>query len=96
MNELLHNFLSVTEPGFFAFIAAMLTVSLLAARIAKKKGYSGTMLLWVWVPVANIYGLIMFTGLPNLQTRAKADALAERLTLPSQATGLSLYPKNGE
>ena len=82
--EILHNFLSVTEPGFFPFVIAMLAVSLAAARIAKKKGYSGARLLWAWVPLLNIYGLVMFSGLPDLHARAKADALAVRLTPPSR------------
>ena len=83
--EILHNFLSVTEPGFFSFVAAMLAVSLFAARTAKKKGYSGAKLLWAWIPILNIYGLVMFAGLPDLHTRAKADELAARLTPPSRA-----------
>ncbi|SBV94989.1 hypothetical protein KL86DPRO_10793 [uncultured delta proteobacterium] len=96
MYELLHNSLSVTEPGFFAFVAAMLAISLFAARIAKKKGYSGRVLLWAWIPLINIYGLVMFTNLPDLHVRAKADALAARLAPPSRTETISSYQEGVE
>ncbi|MCC8193565.1 MAG: hypothetical protein LIP28_02835 [Deltaproteobacteria bacterium] len=89
MFEAVHNLLSITEPGFFSFVAAMLTVSLLAARKAVRKGYSGSKLLWAWIPIANIYGLVMFSGLPDLTNRAKADALATRLAPPPKTENLA-------
>lgn len=96
MHELLHNSLPIAEPGFFAFIAAMITVSLFTVRIAKKKGYSGRVLLWALVPIVNVYGLVMFAGLPDLHVRAKADALAARLAPPSRTENLSNYQEGVE
>lgn len=64
----------------------LIFIGLFATYLARKKGYSGLILVWAWVPVLNIYGLLLFVGLPDLFMRAKVDALAVRLLPPNRKT----------
>lgn len=70
----------------FAFlVAAVVPIGCFASRIAREKGYSGGILIWAWLPIVNVFGLMMFVGMPNLAARAKIDALATKLTPPTAA-----------
>lgn len=81
--------------GFIPLFMGLVVVGLYASYLARKKGYSGTILIWAWVPVLNIYGLMMFMGLPDLVVRARIDALAAKLAPPSSARNRPDEPEAG-
>ena len=74
--------IALLAPVMLPLLLCLVIIGIFATYIAKKKGYSGSILIWAWVPVLNIYGLIMILGLPNLFLRARVDAVAAKLIPP--------------
>ncbi len=84
-NSLIGGHEAITMPvmSMLPLVAALFAISFLATYLARKKGYSGSILIWAWIPVLNVYGLVLFAGLPSLFVRARMDALAVRLAPPA-------------
>ena len=81
MSEALSS-MTLTHFGAFSLIAGMLTISLFAVRLAKRKGYSGPILVWAWIPGANVCAFMLCARLPDRRARERMDALAARLARP--------------
>ena len=70
------------RTGLLLLAVVLIAVSLLATYLARKKGYSGSILIWAWLPLVNIYGLLMIAGLPDLALRAKIESLTAKTASP--------------
>ncbi len=82
MNEPFFDIPAMIGLGNMFLATVLLIVSLDATCLAKKKGYSGHILFWAWIPLVSVYGLFLFATLPDLHVRARVDVLAARLVPP--------------
>ena len=81
--------------GMIPLIIGLVIIGLFATYIARRKGYSGKIIIWAWLPFLNIYGLLMFVGLPDLVLHGKMDRLLGSGQRHADATAQNFPPSEG-
>lgn len=72
-------------PGMAAFLVISVVAGVCALRVARRKGYSGSVLFWAWLPVGNICALAAFCAMPDLTLRAKIESLTAKTAYPASS-----------